>query len=114
MILKKKLLGKKLKMHEQIFICEECIGDSYLREEMKKSGLRKLCNYCESKEAGDYLTTIASKVDQVYRAYYYPGQSYPIFHGESDRPDYKQAEDYPEDIINMMIRPSTEEISNGH
>lgn len=99
-------------MDEQKFVCCECIEDTYLNEQLKENSEVQLCSYCGDTGVGGELTTLADMVDLRYREYYAFGESYPVFHGDSDRPDYEQQGDYPEDIINMMIKPSDSEISD--
>ena len=93
-------------MSDENFICCDCVGDVLLAELMKDCGEVKQCSYCDNVQAGESLAAVASRVDEVYREFYSYGESYPVFHGDSDKPDYEQQGDWPEDILDMMIKPS--------
>ncbi len=94
------------------FICCDCIGDVFLADQMNRAGEVQQCSYCDNVSVGELLTEVANRVDEVYREYYSYGESFHVFHGDSDKPDYEQQGEFPEDIINMMIKSSDSEISD--
>lgn len=99
-------------MSGEEFVCWDCIGDIVLAEILSQSDVVEECSYCEKVQNGEQLVDIASRVNEVYRAYYGYGESLPVFHGDSDKPDYEQQGDFPEEIIEMMIKPAITDISS--
>lgn len=99
-------------MSGEEFVCCDCIGDVVLTEILRQRDIVEKCSYCEKVQNGEQLDDIASRVDEVYRAYYGYGESLPVFHGDSDEPDYEQQGDFPEEIIDMMIKPTNTDISS--
>ncbi|MBE91147.1 MAG: hypothetical protein CMM76_17100 [Rhodospirillaceae bacterium] len=94
------------------FICCNCIGDHLLSEKIKSHGSNAQCSYCGEFDIGESLSSVAARVDAVYREFYGYAESYPVFYGDSDRPDYEQRGDSPEYIINMMLKCHDTDISD--
>jgi hypothetical protein len=99
-------------MTDQNFICCDCIEDPYLNLQMVENAEVEVCSYCSESNIGQYLNVVANVVDLIYRQYFGYGETYPTFHGDSDKPDYEQRGDYPEYIINMMVKPSDSQVSD--
>ena len=54
----------------QKFICFNCVGESYLKAEIKRFGKRAQCTYCKKKSKSFSLEDIADKIDQAFNAHY--------------------------------------------
>src|SRR3954451_1850413 len=66
-------------VHEQLgddedttFVCVECIGDEYLRNEVHEVGKSGICTYCESDENNVIsLEDLADRIHEVLEAQFY-------------------------------------------
>jgi hypothetical protein len=52
------------------FICHECIGESFLKEEVKKRGSRITCSYCNRKIKGLSISDISKRIEDAFDAHY--------------------------------------------
>jgi RES domain/HEPN/RES N-terminal domain 1 len=72
-------------VHEQLgddedttFVCVECIGDEYLRNEVHEVGKSGICTYCESDENNVIsLEDLADRIHEVLEAQFYMTSSEP-------------------------------------
>lgn len=52
------------------YICWKCIGESYLREEIRKDGVRHRCSYCESRRKSSSTYDLAARVAKAFEQHY--------------------------------------------
>ena len=51
-------------------ICYECVGDTYLSDEIQNSGKRRKCRYCERTRRGFTLEEIADRIEGAFDDHY--------------------------------------------
>lgn len=85
------------------FVCYECIGDPFLRNEILGEGKVSYCSYCGKYQQCICLNDLADRVDEVYRQNYRRGEEYPIFEHGEENPSWETAGDFPEFIISEML-----------
>jgi hypothetical protein len=56
---------RALCMDEQSFICCDCIGDLFLREQLKEDNESGVCSYCSMSGLGGSLTSVAEMVENL-------------------------------------------------
>ena len=54
----------------QNHLCFNCVGDSFLREEIQRGGHRARCSYCKRVESTFTIDNLAERVDQAFEQHY--------------------------------------------
>lgn len=85
------------------FICHQCIGDKEIKNLIQIEGKRQKCNFCSKKRKSLPFSDIAIKVDEVYRKYFEPGELLPRISRDTDKIEYEQSGDSPEEIIQKLL-----------
>lgn len=62
---------------DTIFICLRCVGDSFLREEIRAEGKRGDCSYCRATENVITLSNLADRIHSVLDEQFYVTPSEP-------------------------------------
>jgi hypothetical protein len=86
-----------------ISICIACIGDLSLRKIARLDAAQTKCSYCGKRRLGTPMDTLAKIVDEPLRTYCRIGEEVPVFHGDSDSPDYEQEGDSLVDLLQMEL-----------
>lgn len=60
-----------------IFICHDCIGEAFLKQEVLKEGNIEQCSFCQKKEETIKLEELSEKVHIVIDNYFYLTNSFP-------------------------------------
>ncbi len=56
---------------KQKHICSRCVGESYLSQEMKKSGVRKKCSYCNKISSCYSIAEFSERIDAVFEKHFF-------------------------------------------
>jgi RES domain len=80
-------------------ICLACVGDDSLRSLLDDAAAEITCSSCQEKRTGISLAALAQRVDPFLRKYCEAGDTYPVFRGSDDRPDYEQE---GESLVNLL------------
>lgn len=51
-------------------LCYHCIGDDYLRDEIKSEGKRRKCSYCERSAKTYFISDLAERIDSAFEQHY--------------------------------------------
>ena len=54
----------------QKLLCSNCVGDSYLKEEVRQNGRRTRCSYCGVIDATYTIGNVADRVEQAFQQHY--------------------------------------------
>lgn len=81
------------------FICLKFLGDEPLRKSAKKESSKSKCDYCGKHRLCISVQELAAIVDEPIRSYCCIGEHQPVFHGDSDSPDWVQAGESLEFIL---------------
>jgi hypothetical protein len=87
---------------EDAHICLRCIGDSFLREEVRAEGRHGTCSYCRAADIGIRLSDLGDRIHEVLEAQFHLTPS------EPDGVDYIFAKeegywDRPGDPVTQVI-----------
>lgn len=52
------------------FLCGDCIGEAFLRREIKLNGQEQTCDYCDSEDNCFTIAQVAERVDQAFAVHY--------------------------------------------
>jgi hypothetical protein len=55
---------------EEKYVCADCIGEPFLKREIKKNGEEQICDYCEEKKNCYTLGQVAQRVEAAFEAHY--------------------------------------------
>ncbi len=58
--------------NDTAYVCHNCIGDEYLREEVQESGHSKVCSTCQSYERAWPIEQITERIKRVLEKHYEP------------------------------------------
>jgi hypothetical protein len=51
-------------------LCHHCVGEKYLRAEMRKEGRRKRCSYCERTAKSYTIGELADRIEEAFETHY--------------------------------------------
>lgn len=51
-------------------ICHGCVGEDYLREEMRREGRRRTCAYCGGRRRSYLISEMSERIEEVFRQHY--------------------------------------------
>ncbi len=54
------------------WVCHLCIGEAFLKAEIKRAALRQTCSFCDKKAASIALGELAGRVERVFEDHYLP------------------------------------------
>jgi hypothetical protein len=86
------------------YICYECIGDQFVRDDIVQRAEVNHCSYCGKDQQCICLNDLADRVDEVYRQNYRPGEEYPSFWEDEENHHWETAGDFPGSIIAEMLQ----------
>jgi hypothetical protein len=92
---------------EQKQVCQNCIGDEFIKKRIDENDENNLCSYCEEQGKTVSIKQMSEWVDEVYRKNYVPGEEYQI-----DDNKWETTGDYPENIISEEILETGSEIAS--
>ncbi len=56
--------------NDTVLVCYDCIGDSFLADEVKEKGNRGLCSYCGKKRKALTLEKLAERIHEVLQEHF--------------------------------------------
>tara|TARA_R110002110_G_scaffold91770_2_gene238821 strand:+ start:11219 stop:12688 length:1470 start_codon:yes stop_codon:yes gene_type:complete len=89
-------------------VCAECVGDDILNAWIRSEGTPAPCGICDGSGPSVPLSDLAKRVDEVYRAFYQPGQLVPVFTSGSDKTEYRETGEPPGNILSDMMNCDSE------
>jgi hypothetical protein len=98
------------------YLCHECVGDKILKAEIKEVGSLNKCDFCGEERKAVELEKIADRVNDVYREYYGPADSYS---GSGEYPKFiiaemlESNESIAEEILAILSKKYWHEIKDG-
>ena len=52
-------------------LCYRCVGEAYLKEEMRVEGVRRKCSYCGRTAKGYRIKAMADRIESVFEEHFY-------------------------------------------
>ena len=84
-------------------VCHRCVGDEVLKSEIRKGGEKAECSFCGHALKSIDLTTLAERVDDVYRQIVGTADEIPDFESDSDRVFYREGGESPSFLLQEML-----------
>lgn len=102
--------GKKSESDK--YVCSECIDDFIVKAEIEADGRRRKCSYCKEVGRTVAIEEVADRVEDVYPMMMGEVERTPYFYEDSDKVDYRQNGDTPNNLICEMLGCAYQEVAD--
>jgi hypothetical protein len=85
-------------------VCHKCVGDSFLKERIKKQGAVDRCHFCSARAKCITVDLLSNWVGEILDTHFEPGFSWPYYDMDSDRVShYEQKGEELYSIVEGMV-----------
>jgi hypothetical protein len=100
----------ELQSEDDSYVCHDCIGEPYLKEETNREGFEETCNYCGEEQHCIRLSDLAPRVESVFWENYEIGDECDLYDDKDRRYTEQEGESF--EIIVQNLLESNDGISN--